>query len=364
MAQRPITKVMLSSTYTELKEHRAAVRAALLSQGMFPVAMEDDAALPKHDLISVSLAKVDEADAYIGLISYRYGQTPVCADRNPDRLSLTELEFRRAVERDIPICMFLMHDDHPVPKSAVVQAAPDADKLAAFQALARQDRICGEFRSVDDLKALVQQSLGRLREALGRRHSPDADPLRPSGDLLPEPPALHAAPPYLPSHEFFGRKMELALIDSWAGSADPMLVFEAIGGMGKSMQTWQWLHENAPKLRADWAGRLWYSFYETGADLNDFCVTALAYVTHLPKAAFRGRRTADLGGELLRTECMSCERSTVPARYNAPMTREVGRCPPRFFDLVSITTSWRCCARCSGTKRALTSRPLTRRSPH
>src|SRR5207302_370722 len=103
------------STYQELAEHRRAVRDAMLGQRMLPVALEDDAALPDQDLIDASLAKVNEADAYIGLISYRYGQVPKCPVRNPNKLSLTELEFRRAAERDMPICMFIMHPSHPVP---------------------------------------------------------------------------------------------------------------------------------------------------------------------------------------------------------------------------------------------------------
>ena len=53
-------------------------------------------------------------------------------------------------------------------------------------------------------------------------------------------------------------------------------------------------------VRGDWAGQLWYSFYEQGADLNDFCVHALAYIRHEPPKTFRGRRTLDLGDELRR----------------------------------------------------------------
>jgi hypothetical protein len=70
--------IMLSSTYTELKDHRAAVSQGALGQGMFPLDIANDSAIPDKDLIDASLAKVDEADAYVGLISYRYGQTPKC----------------------------------------------------------------------------------------------------------------------------------------------------------------------------------------------------------------------------------------------------------------------------------------------
>jgi hypothetical protein len=162
-------KVMLSSTYDELKDHRQAVREAMLSQQMFPVAMEDDAALPDQDLIDASLAKVDESDGYVGLISYRYGQIPVCPVRNPQCLSLTELEFRRALERKIPICMFIMHDDHPVPKRELQKAQVDREKYESFLQLAKKDRIYAEFKSVQDLKAKTIQSLVKLGAALDKR---------------------------------------------------------------------------------------------------------------------------------------------------------------------------------------------------
>lgn len=170
VAGKPKHAVMLSSTYKELADHRLSVQQAMLGQDLFPVMMENDAALPDHDLISASLAKVEEADAYVGLISYRYGQAPEDADRNPDRLSLTELEFRRALDRKIPICMFIMHDEHLVPRSAV-NAESDAErtKLKAFVELAKKDRIYAEFKSVDDLRAQAVQSLVKLREAIEKR---------------------------------------------------------------------------------------------------------------------------------------------------------------------------------------------------
>lgn len=146
MTGKPAHKVMLSSTYKELVEHREAVQHAMLGQELFPIAMENDSALPGHDLLSASLAKVDRANGYIGLISYRYGQTPEDPERNPNNLSLTELEFRRAVERKIPICMFMMHDDHPVQRRAVGEENDDQrSKLEAFIALAKKNRIYAEF---------------------------------------------------------------------------------------------------------------------------------------------------------------------------------------------------------------------------
>ncbi len=192
MAGKPKYGVMLSSTYKELAEHREAIQHAMLGQEFFPVAMENNSALPDHDLISASLTKVDEADGYVGLISYRYGQIPEDSERNQNALSLTELEFRRAVERKIPICMFIMGDEHPIPRSAV-DAEDDAvrQKLKEFTALAKKDRIYAEFESVGDLKAKVALSLGKLREAIDKRTAGAEPPVR----TEETPPEATSVPP-------------------------------------------------------------------------------------------------------------------------------------------------------------------------
>jgi hypothetical protein len=164
--------VMLSGTYRELTEHREVVRKAMLALGLLPVAVEDDSALSDQDLIDASLAKVEECDAYVGLISYRYGQVTIDPIRNPEQLSLTELEFRRAVARKIPICMFVMHEDHPVPRRAVGAERGVERKFKAFVQLVKKDRIYAEFKSVDDLKAKAVQSLVKLREIRERSAAP------------------------------------------------------------------------------------------------------------------------------------------------------------------------------------------------
>jgi tetratricopeptide (TPR) repeat protein len=292
--------VMISSTYVELEDYRAAVIQAAIAQDMFPLAMESDAALPQ-DLIEASWAKVDAADAYIGMISYRYGQTPECPIRNPHSLSLTELEFRRAQKNGLPICMFILHEDVPVKPSDLLKEHATLGKLAAFKALAKKGQITAEFKSVDDLKAKVTQSLTALHKLLGPPKSPakppPEKPATPTG--IPTPPAFYAHPPYLPGSPFQGRTKELAALHDWANAADPVLVFEAIGGMGKSMVTWEWVTKHAPQDRPDWAGIFWYSFYERGADMRDFCVTALAYITGQPRDALAKQPHAETTADLL-----------------------------------------------------------------
>src|ERR1017187_5121331 len=105
-APRRIHGVMLSSTFTDLEQHRAALIKAIKGEGLTDVAMENDSAKPDVDVIDSSLRMVQEASAYIGVISRRYGQTPSCPKRNPNELSMTELEFNEAQGLGRPIGLF------------------------------------------------------------------------------------------------------------------------------------------------------------------------------------------------------------------------------------------------------------------
>lgn len=118
---------------------------------------------------------------------------------------------------------------------------------------------------------------------------------------IPKPPELYAEPPYIGSHQFVGRRAELDQLDDWAGAADPtnILLFEAIGGNGKSMLTWEWTTRHATAARGDWAGRFWYSFYERGAIMQDFCQRALAYMTGRPLEEFKKLRTGQMREDLI-----------------------------------------------------------------
>ena len=298
-------RVMISSTYRDLKEQREAVRDAALGQQFFPDMMEYDPAKGDQTILASSFEKVDNADAYVLLISnYRYGQIIPHPD-NPDNLSVTELEFLRAEKRGIPIYAFLMDENTPInaPPAEIMKEAPTAEKLAAFRKrVSDHSRITATFTSTEDLKTKVTATLARLKPLLAgikptTTPTEAAPPKPPTG--IPAPPAFHAQPPYIPGYEFQGRARELGTLRSWATSPDPVLVFEAIGGMGKSMVTWEWVTNHAVSDRPDWAGLLWYSFYERGADMRDFCVTALSYITNQPPETFRNRPTWTLTHDLV-----------------------------------------------------------------
>src|SRR5690349_21539616 len=99
--------VMISSTFTDLEEHRAALIKALKGQGLTDIAMENDSAKADLDVIDSSLQMVRDSSAYIGIIGRKYGQTPKCPNRNPGNVSISELEFNEAQRLGRPILLFI-----------------------------------------------------------------------------------------------------------------------------------------------------------------------------------------------------------------------------------------------------------------
>src|ERR1035441_1168718 len=280
--------VMLSSTFTDLKEHRAALIKAIKGQGLTDVAMENDSAKPDVDVIDSSLQMVRDASAYIGVISRKYGQTPLCPARNPNQLSITELEFNEAQRLGRPILLFIMGDKHLLREADVETDPGKKEKLNAFRERAKQmkpdspvHRVYATFDSLEDFTAKAIHAVAGLR-----RYLDEKGPQQQTPDPIPAPPAFYAEPAYIGSHKFVGRQAQLDVLSDWAIPADahPVILFDAIGGSGKSMLTWEWTTQYAAKVRADWAGRFWYSFYERGGIMAALCRRALASITREPLA--------------------------------------------------------------------------------
>jgi tetratricopeptide (TPR) repeat protein len=266
---------MVSSTARDLPEHRKEVLDACLRQGMFPVMMEH---LPASDAdaIEESLRMVDEADFYLGVFAHRYGHVPEGRD-----VSITEMEYERAVERDIPRLIFLIDKSHPI-NIDDVEMGEGAAKLKTFKVRLEKERVANYFNSPTDLRAKVIDALSRLRK-------PDLTTFHYVSEI-PEPPEAFIAHPYtlLQTHRLVGRQPELNLLTDWVARPDSevyearILNVVAVGGMGKSALTWKWFNDIAPQEMKPLAGRVWWSFYESDASFENFVTRALAYVTRRP----------------------------------------------------------------------------------
>src|SRR5262245_60691688 len=145
---------MVSSTARDLPEHRNEVMAACLRQGFFPAMMEH---LPASDAdaIEASLRMVDEADIYLGIFAHRYGYVPAGHE-----LSITEMEYDRAVRRGIPRLIFLTDESQP-PGAGDAEQGPAAQKLQALKRRLAAERVVNFFKSPPDLRAHVIDALAR-----------------------------------------------------------------------------------------------------------------------------------------------------------------------------------------------------------
>jgi hypothetical protein len=271
-------KVIISSTARDLPEHRKEVMDACLRQGMFPMMMEH---LPASDAeaIAASLKLVDEADIYVGVFAHRYGYVP--KENNPQAVSITEMEYNHAVERNIPRLIFVIDKNHPLADFTIndIDTGENATKLAQFKSRIETKNVVNFFKSPADLRAHVINSLSKRRE-------PDLETFHYVSEI-PAPPEAFIAHPYtlLQTHRLVGRQHELNLLTDWVARPDStiykahILNVVAIGGLGKSALTWKWFNDIAPQEMRPLAGRMWWSFYESDATFENFVTRALAYVT-------------------------------------------------------------------------------------
>jgi len=151
-----IKRVMISSTARDLPRHRKQAMDACLSRGMFPAMMEYLSAT-HADAVKVSLKMVDEADIYLGIFAHRYGYVPQGYEQ-----SITEMEYHHAIERGIPILIFVIHEDHP---AMPVDEEPitSLTKLTTFKQHLMTAHVVKFFRSAEDLRAHIIEALANLQ---------------------------------------------------------------------------------------------------------------------------------------------------------------------------------------------------------
>src|SRR5271155_1596753 len=230
--------VMISSTFTDLEHHRVALIKALRGEGLTDVAMENDSAKPDVDVVDSSLQMVRDASAYMMLISHKYGQTPVCPDRNPQKLSITELEFDEAQHLSRPTLLFIMAENHPLTKKDVEPNAAKERKLNAFRERAKRmgpdsqvHRVYATFVSLEDFTVKAMHAVAGLRRYLDQRAAAGTQPT--PAHL---PPALTMPIPHelpLAAEDFVGRKPELdRLTQRLRARKNTAVVGDA--GMGKT----------------------------------------------------------------------------------------------------------------------------------
>jgi Domain of unknown function (DUF4062) len=151
-------RVMLSSTYLDLVEHRRAASEALERLGHQIGRMEIFGARAL-DATEASLQEVDACDVFVGVYAYRYGYVPSGATQ-----SITEQEFHRALEKNkSPLC-FVVAEDYPWPEK-FIEPEPGASRLRAFKATLRTRLVVDTFREPLELALRIATAFARLLTA-------------------------------------------------------------------------------------------------------------------------------------------------------------------------------------------------------
>ena len=142
-----MAKVYVSSTFIDLEEERRVVIEWLVAAGHQPF----HSYRPNSETVREScLQDVDGCDLYVLILGHRYGFQP--DDNNPGKLSITHLEFRRAVERHIPQIALLRTNVPDIKLSDLL----DAKKSALWQGFDREVRKAVRPAEFSDDAGLIQ----------------------------------------------------------------------------------------------------------------------------------------------------------------------------------------------------------------
>ena len=154
-----MSKIYVSSTYVDLRDHRAATIGQLRRMQHAVTAMENYAARDESAAVACT-GDVAASDLYVGLFAWRYGHIP--KDDNPHSLSVTEQEYQAAVDNEVPRLVFLLDEASSWPPLFLDAHTGDGDagkRILAFRRRLAEERLANMFTSPDDLAAKVAASV-------------------------------------------------------------------------------------------------------------------------------------------------------------------------------------------------------------
>jgi hypothetical protein len=175
-------RIYLSSTYTDLVEHRAAVARLLRQMGHEVIGMEEYVAEGSRPLARC-LKDVDSAAIYIGIFAWRYGYAPPSPAVSPGdpvgapaRVSITESEFRRAAGKRPLVFMLDPKASWPVQYIDALSGTPeDAAAVKRLRDELSSQWLAGFFTTPEDLARQVSAAVYR-REVTDRLGTISAAP--------------------------------------------------------------------------------------------------------------------------------------------------------------------------------------------
>ena len=123
-------QIFISATYEDLKEERKKVQDTILSMSQFPAGMEMFSASNEEPWEIIREA-IDNSDFYVLIIGHKYGS--VIEVGKYAGISYTQREYYYALERKIPVFVFLIDNSVLITPNRMEQETAKREKLEAFK---------------------------------------------------------------------------------------------------------------------------------------------------------------------------------------------------------------------------------------
>ena len=232
-----LAKVYVSSTITDLTEERQAVLDWLRLARHQAV----DSYLPDSDTVRDScLDDVAACDLYVLILGHRYGFQP--PDDNPQGLSITHLEFRRAGECGIPQ-VALLRTSIPDVRLSDLQDPARAPLVLVFRGEVADRVRPAEF---SDLKGLIQGLSTGIQNELDKLGKGSADQMAARRVLR-----LALRPVFLAGRDELLAELDARLAGD-DGAGPRVVALCGLGGAGKSSVALEYAHRQLGEVGVCW----------------------------------------------------------------------------------------------------------------
>lgn len=254
--------VFTSSTSRDLEPYRERLIDLIIRAKMHPVAMEHFNA-SANNALQVCYNALCGADLFVGVYAYRYGYAPPASvfytKQDGSRhagdgvTSITEWEYRWAVERGLPLLLFVVRDNAAW-KMMDVETGDSAERLKRFKEELCQKHVVKFFDNLEQFaleaalelsKAARDLEVAKLaREALikptpaqvraAETSALRAGALPPTPSLREIPRVLGKPPKVFDDGAFHDRAQEQAHIANALKARKPLVSIYGRGGIGKT----------------------------------------------------------------------------------------------------------------------------------
>src|SRR5262245_2831451 len=236
-----MTTIYLSSAYEDLKEYREVVYKGLRQSGYDVVSMEDYVAADQRP-VDKCLDDVKKADIYVGIFAFRYGYVPPEAHGNPNKLSITELEYRQAESLKKPCLTFIVNESKAWPPmfDDARKAEDKGERINKLRQYLLTEKMGSSFTEPYELASLVQAAIAKylndnkpLPVTMAATDGSPEITWDIEKDGSPYPGLMHFTRKY--ARVFFGREAEVnEILDRISGPEGRFMIISGGSGTGKS----------------------------------------------------------------------------------------------------------------------------------